>query len=492
MSINERNSDSCMEDYQTECPFEPINTWKENNKHNLNINLDDPDAEYLRSTLNELRQTMPNYYKSNNSSKESIDNNELKKPNKETITDKLLKYKEIKLICGKTGLPPIAFILIFTSFIFLILVGFYEDHLILLLATIYPIYLSYKTLQYGNQEDTKKWLTYWACYCFFNWFEVILKKFLELLNFPFYFFLKVIFILLMYLPQTELSLVLYNNIIRILYNKYHDKVLYLFKIFEKKLYEIEKKSHLTDNIISKNIGKVLTKSLSKANINRRPNTVGISNQMENSNYMGNTLKKNKNINKNNYGVNKNAGLYAKELLKKKTLNDKNEAKTMLNKKSLNNLNKAKDKNNQQLNNNLDNSNINNNINTSVFECNKYEINGIEYLDSNENFSVTTYEKQKSDINLNINTSENNFNNKNEDNKIKNNLKNSSVESLKKKNVVVDTNSKRSINDNNNNNNSNNNSNNNKSFNPFGINTKKNNVKDRKYSNISNKEKNKQN
>jgi hypothetical protein len=81
----------------------------------------------------------------------------------ERINQNLLKYKEIKLVYEKSGIPP-AYLLYFLVFcLFFIFIGFFETYLTHLIATLYPMYISIKTLQ--NEESTKEditqWLTYW-------------------------------------------------------------------------------------------------------------------------------------------------------------------------------------------------------------------------------------------------------------------------------------------------------------------------------------------
>ena len=54
MSFLSKNQDDDSEDYQKEPPFE-------SNNNNDNTELDSFDAEYIRSTLRQSRQSMPTY-----------------------------------------------------------------------------------------------------------------------------------------------------------------------------------------------------------------------------------------------------------------------------------------------------------------------------------------------------------------------------------------------------------------------------------------------
>jgi len=81
----------------------------------------------------------------------------------EKINRNLLKYKEIKLIYKKTGIAPAYLVYILFICLFFILIGYLEVYLTFLIANLYPMYISYKTLQNeaASKSDIIQWLTYW-------------------------------------------------------------------------------------------------------------------------------------------------------------------------------------------------------------------------------------------------------------------------------------------------------------------------------------------
>jgi hypothetical protein len=79
----------------------------------------------------------------------------------ESLNDKLLNYKELKMLYKKTGIKPIYFFYGLGVCMILILIGYFESYLSLLIATLYPLYISIKTIQNGVKDDIKQWLTYW-------------------------------------------------------------------------------------------------------------------------------------------------------------------------------------------------------------------------------------------------------------------------------------------------------------------------------------------
>jgi hypothetical protein len=79
----------------------------------------------------------------------------------ENLNDKLMKYKEFKMIFNKTKIQPIYFLYLLIICLILIFIGFLDTQLTLLISTVYPLYISCKTIQSGDKEEIKKWLAYW-------------------------------------------------------------------------------------------------------------------------------------------------------------------------------------------------------------------------------------------------------------------------------------------------------------------------------------------
>ena len=166
---------------------------------------------------------------------------------KDKINKYLYQYKEIKTFCKMTHIEGFYYaILIFIALGF-IFVGYFDSSLTIIIATFYPLYMSFKTLQFRigeekadggiyDEEDEKQntiqWLIYWVFYSVFinleGFFGSILKKV------PFYFFFKVVFLLMCFLPQYQLANVIYTKYIRVWFTKYENLIVnYFNKIAEK-------------------------------------------------------------------------------------------------------------------------------------------------------------------------------------------------------------------------------------------------------------------
>ena len=220
-----------------------------------------------------MRKTIKNYWDKTSDLRNSIPNfyKELKKEDPEHPNDniqmkinrKLLKYKEIKILYEKTGIHPIYFLYILLICLLFIFIGFFDHFLTILIATVYPLYISYKTLQNHindydedeneNEEDSGdnindiiQWLSYWVVYSIFINFETIFKKLL--IYIPFYFFIKVIFLLFCFLPQYQLSGWIYNKFIRDLFIKYEKDILDVSNQFINNFTKNDKNQNLKKNL----------------------------------------------------------------------------------------------------------------------------------------------------------------------------------------------------------------------------------------------------
>lgn len=186
-----------------------------------------------------LRNSMPNFFTDNVFGPlEDDDPTKPKKSLSEQINDRLMKYKEFKAVYKKTGIRPVYFMYVLIICLLFIVIGFFDKYLTILIATVYPLYISLKTLQYKigeekqdggvySEQDKKKdvtqWLSYWVVYAFFINFEGLFGYFLKYI--PFYFFIKVIFLLFCFLPQYQLAWWIYDNCIRKLFQKYETHII---------------------------------------------------------------------------------------------------------------------------------------------------------------------------------------------------------------------------------------------------------------------------
>jgi receptor expression-enhancing protein 5/6 len=119
------------------------------------------------------------------------------------------KLKELE---EKTGYSKVYFFLAFCGLFSGILTLLGGAKLIVdLVGFVYPAYMSFKSMDANNGEDTQ-WLTYWVVFAFFSIVEGMAGFLTRLI--PFYFLTKAGFILWLYHPQTMGALSIYSGVIR--------------------------------------------------------------------------------------------------------------------------------------------------------------------------------------------------------------------------------------------------------------------------------------
>jgi len=125
------------------------------------------------------------------------------------ITNSLEKLKELE---GKTGYSKVYFFaaiaLVFAS-ILTLLGG--AKLIVDLVGFVYPAYMSFKSIDQSNGEDTQ-WLTYWVVFASFSILEGMAGFIIRLI--PFYYMTKAGFILWLYHPQTMGAQSIYAGVIR--------------------------------------------------------------------------------------------------------------------------------------------------------------------------------------------------------------------------------------------------------------------------------------
>ena len=142
------------------------------------------------------------------------------------INKYLMQYKIINKICIKLKIDPI-YIIIILLIPIIILLFMYFTFTTTMIALIYPLYMSFKTLQKksfiveSEDVETTRWLSYWLIYAFINNIECIFWKFLEKIKI--YNLIKFIFLILCFVPKVQLSVYNYNFITAKIFDKYGEK-----------------------------------------------------------------------------------------------------------------------------------------------------------------------------------------------------------------------------------------------------------------------------
>ena len=128
----------------------------------------------------------------------------------------------------------------------------FSSYVTCLVGVLCPTYLSLKALESPEEDDDKHFLTYWVVYGLFTIFDIFTSFLIN--RIPFYYTLKLAFLIWMFMPNFKGSLFIYNYIIGPLFKKYESK-------FDKGVAKILKKGeNLTDKAIDtfeENANKIL-------------------------------------------------------------------------------------------------------------------------------------------------------------------------------------------------------------------------------------------
>ncbi|KAF9916968.1 ER membrane protein DP1/Yop1 [Lobosporangium transversale] len=129
------------------------------------------------------------------------------------LDKQLEQYPQLKHLEIATGLPKAYVVLGAGAFVFLMIFFNFAGKLLSnLLGWVYPAYRSFKALETQQKDDDTQWLTYWTVYGFVS----ILESFTDILLywFPFYFFLKTVFLLWLMLPTFNGASTIYTRVLR--------------------------------------------------------------------------------------------------------------------------------------------------------------------------------------------------------------------------------------------------------------------------------------
>jgi receptor expression-enhancing protein 5/6 len=149
-----------------------------------------------------------------------------------------LYHNQMALIKEKTGIDGsyvMAFLFISVLFVYL---NVLESFITNLVGTLYPAFWTMKSIEMRGDDD-KQWLTYWVVFAFFSIIDMFSGFILKFI--PFYFFLKIIFLIWLFMPNSGGAHIIY-----------HLLVVRVFKSFEKNIdHATDKFSEYTKEIIYK-------------------------------------------------------------------------------------------------------------------------------------------------------------------------------------------------------------------------------------------------
>lgn len=165
-------------------------------------------------------------------------------------------YEQMEIIHKKTGIEGKYVVIGLIVCLLIVSVGYFERIITNLIGTIYPAYWTMKSIESQNDDD-KYWLTYWVVFAFFSLVDVFSGFLMKLI--PFYFIFKIIFLVWLFMPNTQGC-----------YYIYYFVIVKLFKHVEKDIDEAtEKIGEYTKNIVNQG-NEILEKTMSKSKNTEQP------------------------------------------------------------------------------------------------------------------------------------------------------------------------------------------------------------------------------
>lgn len=136
------------------------------------------------------------------------------------------KWKEImKAIKEKTGIDGIYVILFLLVCVILVYLGIFGTLITNMVGTIYPGFSTIKIME-TNPKKKKEWLTYWVVFGFFIIIDMFSGLIMKII--PFYFVLKILFLIWMFLPGSSGCYLVYNYVILKLFKSVEDSLDFFF------------------------------------------------------------------------------------------------------------------------------------------------------------------------------------------------------------------------------------------------------------------------
>ena len=93
-----------------------------------------------------------------------------------------------------------------------VMFGIGASYVTCIIAVAYPAFMSFLALETEDDEDDKQWLTYWVVFGLFSIFDQFAGFILHWI--PFYYFLKMGFLIWCFHPSTQGATIVYNHYIR--------------------------------------------------------------------------------------------------------------------------------------------------------------------------------------------------------------------------------------------------------------------------------------
>ena len=101
-------------------------------------------------------------------------------------------------------------------------INFFGKYITCIVGVTLPAYWSIKAIESPYFDDDKQWITYWAIYGIFTLIDQFANIVLRII--PFYFVIKILFLIWCFMPNTMGDLFIYNKFVGPYFRKYENKI----------------------------------------------------------------------------------------------------------------------------------------------------------------------------------------------------------------------------------------------------------------------------
>lgn len=138
----------------------------------------------------------------------------------QSFADKVKDH--FRIISEKAGIDSRIVIIGLIASLSLVFLGYFQHYITTLVGIVYPIFWSMRAIESPETDDDKQWLTYWVVFALFtvvDMFSGFVLKFI-----PFYFFIKLTFLIWCFLPNFKGASIIYDTFIVKFFKKYEKKI----------------------------------------------------------------------------------------------------------------------------------------------------------------------------------------------------------------------------------------------------------------------------
>lgn len=144
-----------------------------------------------------------------------------------SISDKKKSFMDtvnqhLDIISEKSGVDAKLVVLALGICCFFVFIGYFDYYITQAVGILYPAFWSIRAIESKESDDDKQWLTYWvvfACFSIVDLFSGFILKFI-----PFYFFMKIIFLIYLAMPNFRGATFVYDHFLIKIFKKYESSI----------------------------------------------------------------------------------------------------------------------------------------------------------------------------------------------------------------------------------------------------------------------------